>query len=181
MQVALHCFLIVLKDESVLGGLSGFGRLAFVYLSSLISHYSPCSATLAPWAPFCSQKHMPLHIWIHCTYGFLPWSPVTDFHLQIIGYLLLYIRSQCHLGLTLWHHVPFCHSPHLNLQLHICYQRDRSWHQSESDLSAVGPYHLPRPSKRALSNRRPQTGPQLAQCWGQREGPLGRWHFDRVQ
>ena len=41
---ALPCFLIVLKDESVLSGLSGFGRLAFVYLSSLVSHYSPCSA-----------------------------------------------------------------------------------------------------------------------------------------
>lgn len=114
------------------------------------------------------QPHEPLSVHKNtcpCTYGSTAhmvscsWSPVTDSHLQITGYLLLYIRSQCHLGLTLWHHVPFCHSAHLNLQLHICYQRDRSWHQSESDLSAVGPYHLPCPSECAPSNRRPQTGP----------------------
>lgn len=171
----------LLLRVSLPGGLSGSSSLGLSYLFSPISHYSPCSSRPATWVPFCLQKHM-LLLWNCCTYGSLLLGPCFPLPLQESGYPLdipsrslvipySCVRSQHHLGLVPWHCVPFCHSPYLNLQSHVRYQRDGRWYKSESTLPAIVPHHLPCPSKCVPQNRRLQRRLWEARSWGEIEGP----------
>lgn len=128
---ALHCFLIVLKRRRKCSEWSFFRLwkvglcLPFqpgLSLFSLLSHSSSHEPFL-----FTKTQAPTLGI-LHIEFPAPGALVVTLTSRALVILHSSYVRSQCHLGLALWHHivVPFCHSPHLNLHLHVCYQRESS-------------------------------------------------------
>ena len=144
----LQCLLIIfkIKSESLLGGLQGSSSLGLTYLSSPIAHYSPAHP---------HQPHGPLSVHRNTCLCYGAAAVMVPAHRSLFpthtsrSLVILYscIRSQLHLDLVPWHCAPFCHSSYLNLQLHVHYQRDSRWCESESVLAFILPHHLPSTSE----------------------------------